>query len=227
MDVGHKALFSNTVLNLFGLAVPLAVGFVTIPLVVRALGNVRFGILSLVWVVFGYFGLFDLGMGRTTTKYIADALGRKEPEKLPGYLWTAVLMQTAIGIVAALLCWLAAPLIVRRVLNIPEGFIDETILTIRLVGLSLPLMFVSSSFRGVLEAAQRFDLVNAVKVPVNVLFYACRSPGPPSATSPWHRRSSRGLPPALAVWVHIFPGRAPRTRPAPPQVRPAVARVQG
>jgi O-antigen/teichoic acid export membrane protein len=32
-------------------------------------------------------------------------------------------------------------------------------------------MFVSSSFRGVLEAAQRFDLVNAVKVPVNVLFY--------------------------------------------------------
>ena len=32
-------------------------------------------------------------------------------------------------------------------------------------------MFVASSFRGVLEAAQRFDLVNAVKVPVNILFY--------------------------------------------------------
>jgi O-antigen/teichoic acid export membrane protein len=30
---------------------------------------------------------------------------------------------------------------------------------------------VSSSFRGVLEAAQRFDLVNAVKVPASVLFY--------------------------------------------------------
>jgi len=172
MDIGHKALFRNTVLNLLGLVVPLAVGFVTIPLVVRALGNDRFGILSLVWVVFGYFGLFDLGLGRTTTKFIADALGRNEPEKLPGTLWTAVLMQTAIGLFAALLCGLAAPLIVRHLLNIPEGSISETILTVRLVGLSLPVMFVSSSFRGVLEAAQRFDLVNAVKVPLNVLFYA-------------------------------------------------------
>jgi O-antigen/teichoic acid export membrane protein len=33
-------------------------------------------------------------------------------------------------------------------------------------------MFVSSSFRGVLEAAQRFDLVNVVKAPLNALFYA-------------------------------------------------------
>jgi O-antigen/teichoic acid export membrane protein len=171
MDVGHRTLFRNTALNLFGLVVPLAVGFVTIPLVVRALGNDRFGILALVWVVFGYFGLFDLGLGRTTTKYIADALGRNESEKLAGYLWTAVLMQAAIGLLAAALSYLLAPLIVRRMLNIPEGFIGETVLTLRLVGLSLPVMFVSSSFRGVLEAAQRFDLVNAVKVPANVLFY--------------------------------------------------------
>jgi O-antigen/teichoic acid export membrane protein len=171
MDVRNKIIFRNTVLNFFGLVVPLAVGFVTIPLVVRAMGNDRFGILALVWVVFGYFGLFDLGLGRTTTRYIADALGRNESGKLAGTLWTTVYLQTGIGLAAAFLSYLAAPLIVRRVLNIPEGFIGETILTIRLVGLSLPVMFISSSFRGVLEAAQRFDLVNAVKVPVNVLFY--------------------------------------------------------
>ena len=171
MDVRNKLIVRNAALNLFGLAVPLAVGFVTIPMVVRALGNERFGILALVWVVFGYFGLFDLGLGRTTTRYVADCLGRNDHEKLPGYLWTTVALQTAIGIAAALLSHLAAPLIVRHILNIPAGFEAETILTLRLVGWSLPVMFISSSFRGVLEAAQRFDLVNAVKVPVNVLFY--------------------------------------------------------
>lgn len=218
MDLGHKALFRNTVLNLLGLVVPLAVGFVTIPLVVRALGNERFGILALVWVVFGYFGLFDLGLGRTTTKYIADALGRNEPGKLPGYLWTTVLLQTAIGIAAALLSYLAAPLIVRRMLNIPAGFIGETVLTLRLVGLSLPVMFVSSSFRGVLEAAQRFDLVNAVKVPVNILFYVLPLAGV---------ALGYGLPgivvllvvsraAALAVWARMSFSVMPplRTRPA-------------
>ncbi len=172
MDIRNTLIVRNTALNLFGLALPLAVGFVTIPMVVRALGNERFGILALVWVVFGYFGLFDLGLGRTTTRSVADALGRNETAKIPAVLWTTVHLQTAFGLTAAALSHLAAPLIVRRVLNIPGGFVDETILTLRLVGWSLPVMFVSSSFRGVLEAAQRFDLVNAVKVPVNVLFYA-------------------------------------------------------
>jgi O-antigen/teichoic acid export membrane protein len=171
MDVRNKLIVRNTVLNFFGLAVPLAVAFFTIPMVVRALGNERFGILALVWVVFGYFGLFDLGLGRTTTRYVADALGRKEEGKLPDYVWTTVHLQTGIGLFAAALSHLAAPLIVRHVLNIPDEFVGETILTLRLVGWSLPVMFVGSSLRGVLEAAQRFDLVNAVKVPVNILFY--------------------------------------------------------
>ena len=171
MDLPNKLIVRNTTLNLLGLVVPLAVGFVTIPMVVRALGNERFGILALVWVVFGYFGLFDLGLGRTATRYAADCLGRNDQATLPAYLWTTVSLQTAIGLLAACLSHLAAPLIVRRVLNIPAGFEAETILTLRLVGWSLPVMFVASSFRGVLEAAQRFDLVNAVKVPVNILFY--------------------------------------------------------
>jgi O-antigen/teichoic acid export membrane protein len=229
MDVRNKIIFRNTVLNFFGLVVPLAVGFATIPMVVRALGNDRFGILALVWVVFGYFGLFDLGLGRTTTRYIADALGRNEREKLAGTLWTTVYLQAGIGLIAAFLSYLAAPLIVRRVLNIPEGFVDETILTMRLVGLSLPVMFISSSFRGVLEAAQRFDLVNAVKVPVNILFYVLplagvalgfRLPGIVVLLV-----ASRGA--ALVVWgalsLRIMP--ALRTRPVPQKklVRPLVS----
>jgi O-antigen/teichoic acid export membrane protein len=171
MDVRNTLIVRNTALNLLGLALPLAVGFVTIPMVVRALGNERFGILALVWVVFGYFGLFDIGLGRTTTRSVAEALGRNETERIPPALWTTVWLQTAIGLGAAALSHLLAPLIVRRILNIPDGFVGETILTLRLVGWSLPVMFVSASFRGVLEAAQRFDLVNAVKVPVNILFY--------------------------------------------------------
>lgn len=171
MDISSRTLVRNTALNFLGLVLPLAVGFVSIPLVVRALGHERFGILALVWVVFGYFGLFDLGLGRTTTRFIADALGRNETEKLPAYLWTTVWLQTGIGLFAAALLALAAPWLAGRLLNIPAGYVRETVLTLRLVGLSLPVMFVGSSFRGVLEACQRFDLSNAVKVPVNVLFY--------------------------------------------------------
>ncbi|MGZ4886087.1 MAG: MATE family efflux transporter, partial [Candidatus Aminicenantales bacterium] len=171
MEIRHSLLFKNTALNLIGLVIPLAVGFAAIPFVVRLLGPQRFGILSLVWVVFGYFGLFDLGLGRTATKYVAEALGKGETEKIPGYVWTTVFLQAAIGAAGTLVLIVTAPFIAKRFLNIPPEFVRETISTLRLVGWSLPIMFITSSFRGVLEAAQRFDLVNAVKIPVNVLFY--------------------------------------------------------
>ncbi|HYA48617.1 MAG TPA: flippase [Burkholderiales bacterium] len=226
MEIRHGLIFRNTALNFFGLVVPLAAGFAAIPFVVRALGAQRFGILSLVWVVFGYFGLFDLGLGRTTTKYAAEALGRGEPEKLPGYLWTAVALQTAIGAAGTLLLVLLAPAITLRFLKIPPEFVPETVATLRLVGWSLPVMFVSSSFRGVLEAAQRFDLVNAVKVPVNVLFYVLPLVG---------QALGFGLPgivvllivsraAGLIAWgglsLRVFPALRARPRLAPHLVRP-------
>lgn len=164
-------LAKNTIINFVGLAIPLAAGFLTIPYVIRYLGTTRFGILSIVWIVFGYFGMFELGLGRTTTKYIAEALGKGEMERLPGYLWTTVFLQMAVGAVAFLGLFLAAPLLSERFLKIPAVYGGETRLTLELVAISLPLNFVSSSFRGVLEAGQRFGLVNAVKIPLNILFY--------------------------------------------------------
>jgi len=40
-----------------------------------------------------------------------------------------------------------------------------------ILALSVPVVLISSSFRGVLEAAQRFDLVNAIKIPISVLTF--------------------------------------------------------
>src|SRR5690625_2351351 len=58
------ALVRNTLLNLIGQVAPLLVAVVTVPFVVRGLGEARFGLLALSWAVLGYFGVFDLVMGR-------------------------------------------------------------------------------------------------------------------------------------------------------------------
>ena len=68
-------MVKNALLNLLGAALPLLVGILTIPYVVRGLGMERFGILSLAWVILGYFALFDFGLGRATTKFVAEAVG--------------------------------------------------------------------------------------------------------------------------------------------------------
>ena len=171
VDLRGSTLARNTILNFLGLAFPYLVGFVTIPFVIRGLGTDRFGILSLVWIIFGYFTLFDLGLGRATTKFAAEALGKGESHKVAGYIWTTAILQLSLAVIAAVFFLLAIPLLTTKILHIPAGFVDEAQKTFFMVAISLPINFAMNAFRGALEAGQRFDLVNLVKVPANVLFY--------------------------------------------------------
>ncbi len=170
-EIRPGLLARNTVLNMIGLGVPMIVGVLAIPFTIRLLGTERFGILSLVWVVVGYLAFFDLGLGRATTKFIAEALGRGETGAVSRILWTTVFFQTLLGLAGAGLLALATPLLVGRVLHIPAGLAAEARVSFILIGVSLPVVLASASFRGALEARQRFDLVNIVKGTSSTLNY--------------------------------------------------------
>src|SRR3954466_7987365 len=75
---GGRLLARNAAWNLITQCAPLAVAFVTIPVLIAGIGTDRFGVLTLAWITLGYFSLFDLGLGRALTKLVADALGRGE-----------------------------------------------------------------------------------------------------------------------------------------------------
>jgi O-antigen/teichoic acid export membrane protein len=171
LEIRGSLLARNTILNLIGLGVPLLIGVFTIPFIIRWLGTERFGILSLVWIVVGYFSIFDLGLGRATTKFIAEALAKGEMNKIPKFLWTTLTFQGILGLIGGIILAGITPLLVERVLNIPSGIISEVRSSFYLLALSLPIVLVSASFRGVLEAGQRFDLINAVKIPSSAANY--------------------------------------------------------
>jgi O-antigen/teichoic acid export membrane protein len=82
--------------------VPLAIPIFTLPRVLSVLGAERYGILSLVMVVVGYFNLFDFGLAGATTKFVAEALGHGKEGELPSIVWTAVLSQVALGLIGAI-----------------------------------------------------------------------------------------------------------------------------
>ncbi len=168
-EIRGSLLVRNALLNLVGQAVSLVVGVVTIPFIVRGLGIERFGLLSLIWVILGYFTIFDLGLGRATIKFVAEALGKGQHEEIPRLVWTAVTAQAALGVAGALALAGMTPLLVGRILNIPPDLAEEAKATFYLLALAVPAILVSGSFLGVLEAAQRFDLVNAVKISSNTV----------------------------------------------------------
>jgi O-antigen/teichoic acid export membrane protein len=157
-------LARNTALNLFGQIVPLLVAVLAMPTIVSGLGEERFGILGIALAILGYFG--EIGFGRATTKFVADAAGNDRPDQLPGLVWGSVGVQLLFGLAGCGIVVATAPILSERILEIPGPLIDEARLSLYILAPVIPAVLVSASLRGVLEAAQRFDLVNAVQVPV-------------------------------------------------------------
>lgn len=169
--ISGSLLARNTLLNFLGQAVPLLVGVVTTPLIVNAMGTERFGLLSLAWAFLGYFTIFDLGLGRATSKYVAEALGKGEEDRILSLVWTAATIQVVLGILGALVLIGITPFLVEHLLYIPTELIGEAKTTFYLLALALPIILVSGSLSGVLEAKQRFDLLNAVRIPSGLSTY--------------------------------------------------------
>ena len=112
-------LARNTIWNLIGQGAPLFVALFAIPVLIRGLGTARFGVLTLAWMVVGYFSLFDLGLGRALTKLVAEKLGEGKESEVPALVWTALALMALLGVagiaVAAWLCpWLVHGILKSR-----------------------------------------------------------------------------------------------------------------
>lgn len=168
--ISGRLLARNVFLNFGGQIIGAVTALATIPYVIAGLGADRFGVLSLAWVVLGYFTLIDLGIGRATVKFVAEAIGGERMETIPTIVWTSVKIVLALGLFGSVLLALFTTTIVG-LLKIPEGLIEETKTIFYLFSFSLIIMLMSATLSGVLEAYQRFDLVNYLRVPSNVLTF--------------------------------------------------------
>ena len=54
----------NTAINMVGAILPLLLTLFTIPRYLRLIGDVRFGVLAMVWLLLSYFAIFDMGLGQ-------------------------------------------------------------------------------------------------------------------------------------------------------------------
>jgi phenylacetate-coenzyme A ligase PaaK-like adenylate-forming protein/O-antigen/teichoic acid export membrane protein len=167
-----KLLARNTVFNLVGQALPMLVAVITIPTIIRALGVGRFGVLTLAWMVVGYFSLLDLGLGRATTKFVAEFLSRGESDRCARLVWASVLMLFTLGLLGAAAAAFIMPWLVNDILNIPSELKQESLKAFYLLAISIPIVTTTAGMRGVLEATQRFDLINYVKIPTYIAAFA-------------------------------------------------------
>jgi O-antigen/teichoic acid export membrane protein len=162
----------NTIWNLLGAVLPLLLALITVPLLIYSIGTERFGVLTIAWVVLGYFGLFDLGLGQATTKFLAEAFEHGRVVEGRGLFWTSLSLNAGLGLVGASALALLSPLLVSRVLNISIELQAEALGAFYLMACAVPLVTLIAALRGALEAQHRFALLNILQVPTSTLTQA-------------------------------------------------------
>ena len=172
IDIREGSLVRNAVWNFVGQASPMLVALFTIPILIKHLGTERFGILTLIWMVVGYFSLFDLGLGRALTQLVARKLGSGDERGVPGVIWTGMGLMSAMALIGTVLALILSPWLVRSALKISVALQHETLSAFYLLAVCIPIVVSTTAFTGVLEAYQRFGIINAVRVPLGVFTFA-------------------------------------------------------
>jgi O-antigen/teichoic acid export membrane protein len=164
-------LARNTLWNLIGNAAPIVVAAVCIPNLIRSLGKDRFGVLTLAWALIGYAGLFDLGLGRALTKLVSEKLGTEREQEIGELFWTTQLIMMCLAFAGAVLLVCISPWLVSAALKIPAPLQKDSLRSFYALSLSLPLIISTAGLRGFLEAYQKFQLINFLRVPMGVFTF--------------------------------------------------------
>ena len=163
------SLATNLAWNLAGESTPVLAAVFAIPTLLHHLGPDRFGVLTLSWMIAGYFGMFDFGLGRALTKAMAQEIGLGRNAKAATLLWTSLVTMFSLGALAGVVLALIAPWLTTRALRIPFALRDETLTGLYVIAIGLPMLISSSALRAALAAADRFDLLNLVRTPSGIL----------------------------------------------------------
>jgi O-antigen/teichoic acid export membrane protein len=159
----------NTFINLAGSVIPMAVMLITVPLYLKALGDVRYGVLALVWMLLGYFGFLEMGLGKATANQIARLRDASDKDRNIVF-WTALLLNGAFGLVAVLILWIVGAYVLTSILKIPREFQGEAIAALPWMLATFPLALISSVLSGALEGRNRFFVVNLLQIASTVVF---------------------------------------------------------
>ena len=135
----------------------------TVPIYIRHIGDARYGVLSIVWVLLGYFGFLDLGLSRAAANAMARL--RDAPQEARArVLVTTLALNLGLGLFGSFCLFVFGGYLLQHFIAVPDVLKPEIAQAFPwIVGL-VPLALVSGVGIGALESRERFLLANVLQV---------------------------------------------------------------
>ena len=168
--MSRKAFSANFTYNVAGALLPIVTSLATVPFYIHQIGLARYGVVTITWVLLGYFGFLDFGLSRASANALAK-LGHGSSRDRSPVLATAFCCNLGLGLTGGLLLYAVGHVVLLHIVKIPDSLIAETRHAYPWMAAMLPLGMLS----GVATA-----LLVARKIPAVEHVEHCRHHGWPN-----------------------------------------------
>ncbi len=137
-----------------------AVLFFLTPLMIKTLGDYRYGIWALVNIFANYCGYAELGITSAVQRYLAVAVGNNDREEFNNICNNGFFLNIIIAVIITIISIITA--VTMNLLEIKDYSLISILVMI--MGGNLGLTFLFKSFFSVISAHIRFDIISSVQL---------------------------------------------------------------
>lgn len=158
----------NLLSNWMVLFIGIVVSFFLSPYVVNKLGDAYYGLWAVLMQFTGYLNLLDFGVREAVIRNASRANAKSAERKLNRVYTVSLGLYACIGL-ACVLASLIPAFALEHWIEVDPAKLREAQTAVVLSGATIGLSFVFNLYSGILSGFQRFDLVNSVTVPFQLL----------------------------------------------------------
>lgn len=164
-------LVKASILRNASMIVTIVASFITLPMLIKLLGDETYGVWVIIGALMGYFGVLDFGLSGAVIRFLSLHWKEQSPQKIGEVLITSLVglsfFSVFVFLIVLAVMW-CAPLFLSN----PE--MTGTVRVVLLImGLDLVFGFVMTIFKSVLITQLRFDILSMIQISHSLVRLGC------------------------------------------------------
>lgn len=158
----------NSIINIIGAIFSAAILLVAVPRYISEIGESRYAIVALVWLIVGYFSMLEFGMG----KAINNAISKASPDDflgVGGIFWSGLACNFFIGFVCSVLMMFFGGYFFEYIYSVDKTYLNEVNESIFWISAAIPVSLCFGLILSALDGKSFFVDSNVVNI-LNTVF---------------------------------------------------------
>ncbi len=160
MQTRSGRLILNVIYSLIAWLLPVTLGFLVTPFLLKRLGVEVYGVYLVVLGLIGY--TFTFNLSRAVAKFVAEFNASGNERKINSAITAAFIVSGSIGLIGAVVLAIFAEWAVTEVLRISPEFRAPAKMALMIGGIGIPFTLVGQVFQNVLMGTNRFGALSVI-----------------------------------------------------------------